>query len=113
MTNGQTHIGGGVENVTNGRTHRGKKGDVTTIQHTYGKLFSMVGCCIDSLPIFAGCVKFPTFLRCGLDLGDSKQQGAISRRHMLLHHWLENLQDLDERLPSHEIVGINSTSIYV
>ena len=41
QTNGQTHIGGWVENVTNGRTHErtgGKKG--TSYIHTYGKLFS-------------------------------------------------------------------------
>ena len=42
MTNGQTHIDGWVKNMTNGRMHRGKKGDII-IHHTYGKLFSKVG----------------------------------------------------------------------
>ena len=43
QTNGQTHIGGWVENVTNGRTDE-RTVKMGTDGRTNGKLFSKVGC---------------------------------------------------------------------
>ena len=44
-TNKQTYIGGGVENMTNGRTDERmeEKRGHTYVHHTNGKLFSKVG----------------------------------------------------------------------
>ena len=42
-TNTHRQVGKKRDERTNGQTHRGKKGDITTIHHTNGKLFSKVG----------------------------------------------------------------------